>query len=80
MISNIRGERSRQDMTQEQLADKLGVSQSAVRSWESGTTKPGPYQLLAMSDLFGCSVDYLLGRTDERFGLYSSVKTVGDGQ
>lgn len=71
MISNIRGERSRQDMTQEQLAEHLGVSPSAVRSWESGTTKPGPNQLLAMSDLFGCTTDFLLGRTDERLGLYA---------
>ena len=70
MISNIRGERSRQDMTQEQLAEALSVSPSAVRSWESGTTKPGPHQLLAMSDIFGCSTDYLLGRTEERLGLY----------
>ena len=71
MISNIRGERSRQDMTQEQLAEALCVSPSAVRSWESGTTKPGPQYLLAMSDLFGCTTDYLLGRTEERLGLYT---------
>lgn len=70
MISNIRGERSRQDMTQEQLAETLGVSPSAVRSWESGATKPGPHQLMAMSDLFGCSIDYLLERTEERTGTY----------
>ena len=70
MISNIRGERSRQDMTQEQLAEAVGVSPSAVRSWESGTTKPGPHQLMKMSDLFGCSIDYLLERTNERIGLY----------
>lgn len=71
MISNIRGERSRIDMTQEQLAERLGVSQSAVRSWENNTSKPGPNQLLAMSDLFGCTVDYLLNRTEERVGLYA---------
>lgn len=70
VISNIRGERSRRDMTQEQLADCLKVAPSTIRSWEDGTTKPGPHLLVAMSDLFGCSIDYLLGRTDERLGIY----------
>lgn len=69
MISNIRAERSRLDMTQEQLAEKIGVSGSAVRSWESGKTLPGPQQLLSMSELFSCSTDWLLGRVDERTGL-----------
>lgn len=75
MISNIRGERSRIDMTQEQLAKKLGVSESAVRSWENNTSKPGPNQLLAMSDLFGCTIDWLLNRTNERVGIYSRSAT-----
>lgn len=70
MISNIRGERSRQDMTQEQLAEKLGVAESTIRRWEEGSTKPSPHSLIVMSDLFGCSIDYLLGRTDDRLGIY----------
>ena len=75
MISNIRGERSRQDLTQEQLAERLDVSPSAIRSWENGTTKPGPNQLIKMSEMFGCTIDYLLGRTDERLGLFSKQTT-----
>ena len=77
MISNIRGERSRVDMTQEQLAERLGVASSAIRRWEDGTTSPAPKHLLAMSDLFGCTTDYLLGRTDDRLGLY--VKQIPQG-
>ena len=71
MISNLRGERCRQDLTQDDLAEKLGVSSSAIRQWEAGTTKPSAANLLAMSDMFGCSVDYLLGRTDERKGVFA---------
>ena len=71
MISNIRGERSRLDMTQEQLARKLGVAESTVRRWEEGATKPSPDLLLQMSDLFGCTTDYLLERTEERLGFYA---------
>lgn len=70
VISNIRGERSRQDMTQEQLAEKLGVAESTIRRWEDGSTKPSPHLLMAMSDLFGCTIDYLLGRTNDRLGTY----------
>ena len=69
MISNIRGELSRQDLTQEQLAAKLGVAESTIRRWEEGSTRPGPHALMAMSDLFGCTIDYLLGRTDDRLGI-----------
>ena len=70
MISNLRGERCRQDLSQEELATTLGVSSATVRLWEAGTTKPSASNLLAMSDMFGCSVDYLLGRTDERKGIF----------
>jgi transcriptional regulator with XRE-family HTH domain len=71
MISNLRGERCRQDLSQDELAEKLGVSSASIRQWESGTTRPSASNLLAMSDLFQCSVDYLLGRTDERKGVFT---------
>ncbi len=71
MISNLRGERCRLDLSQDELAEKLGVSAPTVRMWESGRAKPSAANLLAMSDLFGCSTDYLLQRTDERKGVYA---------
>ena len=55
-------------MTQPELAERLGVSESAVRSWEAGKTLPGPQNLLEMSNLFGCTTDWLLGRCEERIG------------
>ena len=69
MISNIRGERARMDLSQDQLASKLETSGSSVREWESGRSMPSPEMLLRMSDLFGCTTDYLLGRTQERVGI-----------
>ena len=71
MISNLRGERCRQDLSQDELAKKLGVSPASVRQWEAGTAKPSASNLLDMSDMFECSIDYLLGRTDERKGVFA---------
>lgn len=74
MISNIRGERSRLDYTQDQLAEMLSVSPQLIRSWEAGAAKPSADALLAMSDVFGCTTDYLLGLTDERVGFSFTKK------
>ena len=73
VISNLRGERCRQDLSQDELAKRLGVSPASIRQWESNTARPSAANLLAMSDMFGCSVDYLLGRTDERKGVFTPI-------
>lgn len=44
------------------LAEKLGKAESTVRMWEIGKAKPDIDTLLALSDHFHCSVDYLLGK------------------
>lgn len=52
--------RKKRGMSQEELADQLGVSRQAVSRWELGATLPDAPNLLKLSDLFGVSVDYLL--------------------
>ena len=47
-------------LSQEQLADVLGVSRQAVSKWESGQSLPEIEKLLAMSELFEVTVDYIL--------------------
>lgn len=49
--------------TQQRMADKLGVSQRTVASWESGDRMPTYEMLLHISDMYKVSTDYLLGRT-----------------
>ena len=51
-------------MTQSDLADKLGVSRQAVSRWEMGTAKPEFENLIAISDLFHVTTDYLLKGTE----------------
>lgn len=64
--NNIRSERARMDYTQAELGEKLGVSVDTVRNWEDGATQIRISQLIDMAELFSCSIDYLLGRTNDR--------------
>ncbi|MDY3618843.1 helix-turn-helix domain-containing protein [Agathobaculum sp.] len=52
------------DLSQEALADKLGLSRQAVSKWEADQTVPGMENLVELAKLFGVSVDTLL-RPDE---------------
>lgn len=47
-------------LTQADVAAKLNVSRQAVSRWESGQSKPSTEKLLALSDLYGTSLDQLL--------------------
>jgi len=56
----IRLAREKMNLTQAQVAEALGIQQSAVAQWESGETKPRADKLLALAKLFGCTIDELL--------------------
>lgn len=52
--------RSRKGLSQEQLADILGVSRQAVSKWERNETLPETEKIIRISEAFGVSIDYLL--------------------
>ena len=54
--------RKEHGMTQEQLANALGITFQAVSKWENGVSSPDLSTLPLLADLFGVSVDALLGR------------------
>jgi len=58
---NIRENRRRMGLTQEQLADRLGVSFQSVSRWENGTTYPDMEKLPELAKLFDITTDALLG-------------------
>ena len=58
---NIRDLRKARNMMQEQLAEALGVSVAAVSKWERGAAVPELGYILELADLFGVSVDALVG-------------------
>lgn len=57
--------RKENNYTQEQLADILKVSRQAISKWESNVTYPETDKLIRMSELFDCSLDYLLKDAEE---------------
>jgi transcriptional regulator with XRE-family HTH domain len=52
--------RREKGLSQEQLADMLNISRQAISKWEAGGTMPELEKLMAISDIFGVSVDYLV--------------------
>ena len=66
MTYNLASERVRLGYTQKELAEKLGVTISTVSHWENDVTLMTSAAAIKAADLFGCTVDYLLGRTDVR--------------
>lgn len=53
------------NLTQSQLAEKIGCNQTAIGKYERGDLQPSIEMLCKLSDIFGCSIDYLLGRENE---------------
>lgn len=53
-------ERKKLGMSQEQLADRLGVTRQSVSKWESGASVPELNKIVQLSELFQVSVDYLV--------------------
>ena len=52
--------RQRAGMSQDALAERLGVSRQAVSRWERDETMPETDKVIALADLFGVTTDYLL--------------------
>lgn len=52
--------RKANDLTQEQLAEKIGISRQSVSKWESGQAVPELDKIVALCELFNVTTDYLL--------------------
>lgn len=61
LSENIRAFRKARVLTQEQLAEVLGVTVGAVYKWESGLSQPELRTIMELADFFDISVDVLLG-------------------
>jgi len=64
MYPRIRDLREDRDLSQKQLAEILGMSQTGYSKYEVGTNDIPTQILIRLADFYGTSIDFLLGRTD----------------
>lgn len=60
LSDNIRYYRKRKEMSQDELAEQLGVSRQSISLWETGQTQPTIDNIIALTRLFGITSDELL--------------------
>ncbi len=54
--------RTEKELSQKEFGEKLGFCNQSISFWESGRREPDFDTLILISDFFGVSTDYLLGR------------------
>lgn len=75
LSDRLREARRWSGLSQKEVADRIGLSKSIISSYETGDRTPSAENLLALSYLYKCSTDYLLGRTDSPLSV--SAETIG---
>lgn len=61
-LRGLKSLRRKDAMTQGDLAQKLGVTQSMVAKWEAGASYPRGEMLSRLADVLNCTIDELFGR------------------
>lgn len=74
LADNIRALRKQRSLTQEQLAEVLGVTVGAVYKWEAKLSQPELTMIMTMADFFDTSVDVLLGYEMKNNRLQATVE------
>ena len=72
--------RKKNGLSQEELAEKLGVSRQSVSKWESNQTYPETDKIIQIANLFDCSMDDLINDkiTDVDFTLRSNKNNINN--
>ncbi len=61
-VERIKELRTSRGLSQMQLAQATGISQSAIAKWELGKTEPTASAIVALAKFFDETADYILGR------------------
>lgn len=70
--------RKEYNLTQEDLAKKVSKTRSAIAGWESEGKEPDHETLSILSEIFDVSIDYLLGKTNDRKQVIVDTKEKAD--
>ncbi len=76
----LRELRNKYGFSQKEVADRLEISPSIVSGYETGERTPSIDVLLSISYLYNCSVDYLLGKTNEQPLIQIDTSKLNDNQ
>ena len=71
---NLHNLRMLKDMTQEEVAERIGVSRQAVAKWENGESTPDILKCAALAKLYGTTLDELVNHEDEHGGVLIAPK------
>lgn len=66
MLGNIKKLRQEFGLSQSALAEQLGVSQQSVNKYENHNIEPDIRTLILIAEVFGTTVDYVVGRANAR--------------
>ena len=64
MVKNLKSLRNKKGVSQQHLADSIGISQQSVNKYENHNIEPDICTLICLADYFSTSVDYLVGHTE----------------
>ena len=81
MLKLLKTLRAQRGMTQQEVAQRLGITRQAYSNYEAGLREPDYGTLCALADLFGCTADRLMGRepTEEPCARIPILGTVKGG-
>lgn len=65
MVKNLKVIRHARGISQQTLANAMGITQQSINKYENHKIEPDIDTLIALADYFDVTVDYLIGRTDE---------------
>lgn len=88
MVGNLKTLRIAKGLSQQKLADSIGVTQQAINQYENGKVEPDIDNLIRLSDALEVSVDLLIGHevldpttdnlvSDDEFELIESFRSLG---
>ena len=73
-MNRIKKLREEFQYTQQELADKINGAKSTIAMYENETRKPSLEILVKLSEIFHCSIDYILCKTDIRNAIANVAK------
>lgn len=66
-------------LTQNELAERLNIGQATIACYENGQREPHISNLIAYADYFECTLDYIVGRTDDFGNVIIGVEKTKNG-